>query len=72
LELKELAYNSAHTETHSTYSIVVGPLGERYLQIDTYGSSERQLEGKKSQSIRFTSEAAVELAAILAAFHAKA
>ncbi len=30
--------------------------GEKFLQIDTYGSSERQIEGKISQSIRLTKE----------------
>jgi hypothetical protein len=30
--------------------------GEKFIQIDTYGSAERQLAGKVSQSIRLTKE----------------
>ena len=58
--------NSEQTEAPATYAIVPGERGERWLQIDTYGSAERKLVGKKSQSIRLTTEAIAELKAILA------
>jgi hypothetical protein len=37
----------------------------RILQIDTYGSSDRQLPGKQSQTIQFGPEAAAQLFRIL-------
>jgi len=39
--------------------------GERILQLDTYGSAERKLQGKVSQSIQLDEKAARELAEIL-------
>lgn len=39
--------------------------GERYLQLDTYGTSERQHQGKVSQSVQFDSTAARELLRLL-------
>jgi hypothetical protein len=35
--------------------------GTLYLQIDTYGSEERKLQGKQSQSIRLAPEAIAQL-----------
>jgi hypothetical protein len=40
--------------------------GRRYLQLDTYGSSERQLKGKVSQSLQFGEEAAAQLQRLIA------
>ena len=45
--------------------IVKAPDGT-YLQVDTYGSRQRRIPGKKSQSIRFAPEAVQQLKAILA------
>jgi hypothetical protein len=39
--------------------------GERILQLDTYGSAERKLQGKTSQSIQLDEKAARQLAEIL-------
>ncbi len=61
LEKIELERDSSHTEVDATYSIVNGGNGETYLQIDTYGSKERKMAGKKSQSIRFSPEAINQL-----------
>ena len=65
LERQQLDVESKHTETECTYSIVKDSHGKTYLQIDTYGSKERKIAGKKSQSIRFAPEAIRELKAIL-------
>ena len=65
LEKSSLELNSRHTETNCTYSIVTDQLGERFLQIDTYGSRDRKIAGKKSQSIRFSVQALEQLKAIL-------
>ena len=35
--------------------------GEKYLQIDTYGSVDREMPGKISQSLRLTREAFEQL-----------
>lgn len=65
LEHHQLQIEAHHTETECTYAIVQDEGGRRYLQVDTYGSSERMIEGKKSQSIRFAPEAIAELRATL-------
>jgi hypothetical protein len=65
LELQPLQSDTAHTETECTYSLVNGRDAKTYLQIDTYGSAQRKLAGKKSQSIRFSPEAIRELKEII-------
>lgn len=59
-----LEVETRHTEAECTYSIVHYG-GIKYLQIDTYGSPNRELRGKKSQSIRFAPEAIDGLKRIL-------
>ena len=65
-KLKEqaLGKGSPHKEVDCTYTIVEDNEG-RCLQIDTYGSSEREFPGKKSQSIRFAPEAIKQLKDVL-------
>jgi hypothetical protein len=65
LEEQALQVEASHTETKCTYSLVRGKDGTKYLQIDTYGSSDRKIEGKKSQAIRFAPEAVAELRQII-------
>lgn len=64
LELRALDIEARHTEAHATYVIVKDREGQKYLQVDTYGSATRKLKGKKSQSIRFSNEAIRELRGI--------
>lgn len=54
-----------HSQTECTYTVVVEEDGQKCLQIDTYGSSARKLKGKKSQSIRFSASALIQLRGIL-------
>jgi len=61
----KLDRDSRHTEVNCTYAILKGDDGEKYLQIDTYGSKTRKIPGKKSQSIRFSPEAIMQLKGIL-------
>jgi hypothetical protein len=61
-----LEKDSPHTEVECTYAIVTDERGQRYLQIDTYGSTTRQIPGKKSQSVRFSPEAIEQLKVLLA------
>lgn len=58
--------DAAHTEVDCTYSIIHDDNGAKYLQIDTYGSSTRQIPGKKSQSLRLAPEAIEQLKVLLA------
>lgn len=61
-----LERDSPHSEVKDcTYSIIQGKDGRRSLQIDTYGSAERKMQDKKSQSIRFSPEALDQLREIL-------
>jgi hypothetical protein len=52
--LKHLALEreATHSEVECTYSIIHDDNGAKHLQIDTYGSTTRQIPGKKSQSLR--------------------
>ena len=61
----KLDRDSRHTGVNCTYAILKGDDGEKYLQIDTYGSKTRKIPGKKSQSIRFSPEAIMQLKGIL-------
>lgn len=65
IEEIQLERDAQHKEVKATYTIFIGNDNEKFLQIDTYGSKERQYEGKKSQSIRFTPEAISQLKQIL-------
>jgi hypothetical protein len=63
------------TELHKERTQVHGPVdcgytvfesgGERYLQLDTYGSHERQILGKTSQSIQLNARSAAQLNALI-------
>lgn len=61
IEHQPLQVEPPHKEVAATYAIVCGEGGERCLQIDTYGSADREMPGKKSQSIRLTPEAVAQL-----------
>jgi hypothetical protein len=40
--------------------------GQRYLQLETYGSDERQIPGKVSQTLQLDADVAAELLRVLA------
>ncbi|NTU70987.1 MAG: hypothetical protein HGB10_04095 [Coriobacteriia bacterium] len=65
LEQANLGHRSTHTEVEATYTVVNDDSGDKMLQVDTYGSADRAIPGKKSQSIRFAPEAIAQLKAIL-------
>ena len=62
-----LSVEAPHTAVDCTFAIIRDREGQKYLQLDTYGSAERKLTGKKSQSLRLSPEAVRELASIIAA-----
>lgn len=65
MDRAELQTEVPHTEANATYTIIRNRDGSLSLQVDTYGSEERKLVGKKSQSIRFAPEAVEQLRRIL-------
>jgi len=65
LEKSSMLRTGVHDEVECTYTVFQDQMGQRYLQIDTYGSSRRQFKGKKSQSIQFGPEATKELRRLL-------
>jgi hypothetical protein len=59
-EPKELERSSRHSHVEATISTVEAE-GEKFIQIDTYGSSDRAMPGKVSQSLRLSKSAFDEL-----------
>ena len=61
---KRMEQNSTHKEISATYTVFERD-GTRFLQLDSYGSVDRQIPGKKSQSFQFDEKGAERLFAIL-------
>lgn len=57
--------NSVHSEVVATYSVFDVPDHGRFFQIDTFGSSDRQIPGKTSQSLQIDQAGAEMLIALL-------
>lgn len=57
--------NTIHREVKSSYTSFTDESGGKYFQIDTYGSSNRKIYGKISQSFQLDKKAAIELVNIL-------
>jgi Pyruvate/2-oxoacid:ferredoxin oxidoreductase gamma subunit len=64
LKHRNLERYARHTEVEGSYSIIELD-GKKYLQIDTYGSKQRQDKGKMSQSLRFSQETIEQLLEII-------
>ncbi|SHJ73986.1 hypothetical protein SAMN05444401_3760 [Clostridium amylolyticum] len=64
LERIEKTRNSVHKEVQSTYT-VFNVDDTKYFQIDTYGSEDRKMTEKISQSIQFDNETAKFLVNLL-------
>jgi hypothetical protein len=60
-----LEKNSPHKAVECTYDVIDGTDGGRFLQLDSYGSKQRQVPGKKSQSLRLDANAIADLKAII-------
>lgn len=56
--------NSVQDKVYTTYSVFYDGR-EKYLQIDTYGKSDREIPGKISQSIQIDKETARYLVSLL-------
>ncbi|MCH4892697.1 hypothetical protein GO308_06185 [Sphingomonas sp. SFZ2018-12] len=57
----ELKAHARHTETKGGFSIQ-GQDGEKFVQINTFGSDDRMMPGKVSQTLRLSKEAIEQLA----------
>ncbi len=57
--------NSVHGPVDCTYAVFTGEDGKRYLQLDTFGSKNRQIAGKISQSVQFDVESAIQLKRVI-------
>lgn len=64
IEKVEKFRNSVHNLTIATYCIFEEG-GNKYFQMDTYGSNERVMTEKVSQSIQFDKSMAIKLVEIL-------
>jgi len=64
LTRKQMDRNSLHEEVEATYSVFAWD-DRTLLQIDTYGRADREIPGKKSQTIQIDEAAAQELFGIL-------
>ncbi len=60
-EQLDLKANARHTETVGGYS-VQGQDNEKFIQINTVGSENREIPGKVSQTLRLTKGAIEQLA----------
>ena len=65
LEHESSEKRATHKPVRCTFSIVTDSEGTRLLQLDTYGSPDRQIKDKKSQSIRFSKDALSQLIALV-------
>ena len=60
LPKKDRQSSSRHKIAEASYSSFEID-GEKFLQIDTYGTADREMPGKISQSLQFDKEAAMAL-----------
>ncbi len=56
--------NSIHFEVECTYCIF-DEQGKKYIQIDTYGTDQRQVRNQASQNIQFDKDTAIQLVNML-------
>ena len=64
IEKIEKIRNTVHQSVQATYT-TFDKSGEKYFQIDTYGSSDRKMPEKISQSIQMDREMAIFLIELL-------
>lgn len=53
--------NTIHKPTDCSFYVFFDKTGRKYLQLDTVGSSDRENQGKVSQSLQFSEKAISEL-----------
>jgi hypothetical protein len=62
-QLKEIpkARQTVHKRVECGYSVFTGPDGQRYVQLETFGSKGRKMPGVTSQVIQLNESSAAEL-----------
>ena len=65
IELTRKERQTVHRPTRCLCSILHSPEGEPFIQLDTYGSPDRQFTEKVSQSIQLDARAAAQLKKII-------
>lgn len=65
IEKASLQSPKVHGYVDCTYTTFCTEDGRKYLQIDTYGSQQRKMKGKKSQTIQLDEKSAKGLFEIL-------
>lgn len=65
IESSQKERQAVHRPTRCLSSVVVARDGQRYIQLDTYGSDEREHPEKISQSIQFDKAGAGQLLQLL-------
>lgn len=61
---RKVKNRQVHKLTDADYDIFIND-GQKYLQIDTYGSADREDVGKVSQSIQLNEEVAKQLLQVI-------
>jgi hypothetical protein len=61
IERRDKDRQTVHGRTRCLSSVFTDTDGQLYVQLDTFGSDERQDRDKVSQSIQFNQEAAAQL-----------
>ncbi|MDR0910647.1 MAG: hypothetical protein LBM77_12890 [Spirochaetaceae bacterium] len=64
LEKRERERHSLQTSVLASYSTFIVD-GEKYFQLDTYGTKDRQIVGQSSQKVQFSKQTAEKLIDIL-------
>jgi hypothetical protein len=65
IELRQKDIRAVHNTTTCTYSVFIDEDGTPYLQLETYGSENREIPGKVKQTMQFNQESAERLMDIL-------
>lgn len=65
IEKLEKEKHNVHAKAPCTYSIIIDEQGRRYLQIDAYGSDQRQIKGKISYTMQFNEDSARRLKGLI-------
>jgi hypothetical protein len=61
IEMSHKERQAVHRPTRCLYSVVIADDGQRLIQLDTYGSEDREHPEKISQSIQFDKAGALQL-----------
>lgn len=65
LHREDRSNSKVHKPVSGTFTCFIGEDGERYFQVDTFGSEDRKIPNKVSQSLQIDRETAIELIEIL-------